>query len=119
MNYIVLGTNNMDISVEFYNSLFKQTAPHQILTTERMTFWQFESFSFAVATPFDQEAATNGNGTMIGFDVSSIEEVKELHNKAIEFGGSSAGEPCEKGPVFSGYVRDLDHNKICFYTMNL
>ena len=52
-----------------------------------MNFWQFENFVFAVAIPFDKEPATNGNGTMIGFDVETEDEVKRLYAKAIELGG--------------------------------
>lgn len=115
MSYTVLGTNNMEAAAKFYNSLFEQTTPNQVLTTERMTFWQFDSFAFSVALPFDGEPATNGNGTMIGFDVGSIEEVMRLHQKAITLGGRSEGEPSQKGPRFSGYVRDLDNNKLCFF----
>lgn len=115
MRYTVLGTNNMDAAVAFYNSLFENTAPHQVFDMQRMMFWQFEDFAFAVATPFDGQPATHGNGTMIGFDVESNDEVKRLHKKAIALGGSCEGEPSQKGPRFSGYVRDLDQNKICFY----
>lgn len=115
MSYTVLGTNNMDAGVKFYNSLFEQTAPNQVLATDRMTFWQFDSFAFAIALPFDGEPASNGNGTMIGFDVGSVEEVTRLHKKAIELGGTCEGEPSQKGPRFSGYVRDLDNNKITFF----
>jgi predicted lactoylglutathione lyase len=115
MSYTVVGTNNMDAAVKFYNSLFEKIEPKQVFATERMTFWQFESFAFALAVPFDEEPATNGNGTMIGFDVGSVEEVKRLHKKAIELGGTCEGEPNQKGPRFSGYVRDLDKNKICFF----
>ena len=115
MSYTVLGTNNMEAAVTFYQSLFENTEPNQVLETPRMTFWQFESFAFAVAIPFDEEPATHGNGTMIGFDVGSSDEVIRLHNKAIELGGSCEGKPNQKGPRFSGYVRDLDNNKICFF----
>lgn len=115
MSYTVLGTNNMEAAVKFYNSLFEQSAVKQVLTTPRMTYWLFETFSFAVAIPFDEETATNGNGTMIGFDLGSQEEVKRLHKKAIELGGSNEGEPNQKGPIFSGYVRDLDNNKLCLF----
>ena len=52
---------------------------------------------------------------MIGFSVGSTEEVKRLYKKAIELGGTSEGEPSQKGPRFSGYVRDLDKNKLCFF----
>jgi len=115
ISYITLGTNNMPAAVNFYNALFEQEKPLQTLATDRMTFWQFESFAFAVAIPFDEEQATNGNGTMIGFDVGSIEAVKQFYQQAIELGGSSEGKPSQKGPRFSGYVRDLDNNKLCFF----
>lgn len=115
MSYTVLGTNDMNAAIKFYNALFEGKEVLQAIKTERMNFWQFESFAFAVAIPFDQNPATNGNGTMIGFDVESIEEVKRLYTKAIELGGSCEGEPREKGPRFSAYVRDLDNNKLCFF----
>ena len=115
MSYTVLGTNNMDAAIKFYNSLFEGIGSPQTFQTDRMNFWQFEHFVFAVATPFDKKSATNGNGTMIGFDVESEDEVKRLYSKAIELGGSCEGEPCQKGPRFSGYVRDIDNNKLCFF----
>lgn len=115
MGYSVLGTNNMEASVKFYDSLFEQTGLNQVLSTERMTFWQGEDFAFAIAIPFNEEPASHGNGTMIGFGVGSTEEVKRLHKKVIELGGTCEGEPNQRGPRFSAYVRDLDKNKICFY----
>ncbi|WP_441003735.1 VOC family protein [Pseudocolwellia agarivorans] len=114
MDYCVLGTNNMDASIKFYDSLFEQTELSQVLSTDRMTFWQCEDFSFAVAIPFNEEPASNGNGTMIGINVGSSEEVKRLHCKVIELGGTCEGKPQQRGPKFSAYVRDLDKNKIVF-----
>lgn len=114
MDYCVLGTNNMEASIKFYDSLFEQTGLNQVLSTERMTFWQCEDFAFAIAKPFDGEPASNGNGTMIGFNVGSTEEVKRLHKKVIELGGTCEGEPSQRGPKFSAYTRDLDKNKLVF-----
>ena len=114
MNYTVFGTNNMEESVKFYDSLFEQTELNQVFATDRMTFWQGDGFAFAIAIPFNEEPATNGNGTMIGFDVESSKEVTRLHKKVIELGGSCEGEPNQRGPKFSAYVRDLDKNKIVF-----
>ena len=116
MNYFVVGTNDLEASTKFYNSLFEQTELNQVLSTERMTFWQGEDedSAFAVATPFNKEPATNGNGTMIGFSVGSIDEVRRLYKKAIGLGGTCEGEPNQRGPRFSAYVRDLDKNKIAF-----
>ncbi|MAZ88968.1 MAG: glyoxalase [Cellvibrionaceae bacterium] len=114
MDYCVFGTNNMEASIRFYDSLFDETALTQVLATERMTFWQGEGFAFAIAKPFDQKPATNGNGTMMGFSVDSEAEVKRLHQKAIDLGGCCEGGPAQRGPKFSAYVRDLDRNKIAF-----
>jgi len=92
----------------------------QTFATERMTFWQGEDedAAFAVAIPFDQNSATNGNGTMLGFSLDSENEVTRLYNKAIELGGSCEGKPGQRGPRFSAYVRDLDNNKIAFGAKN-
>ena len=115
LNYCVLGTNNMESAVKFYDSLFEQTDLKQIFANERMTYWQCDDLTFAIAEPFNQEPATNGNGTMIGLNVGSIDEVKRLYKKAIDLGGTCEGEPSERGPYFSAYVRDLDKNKFCLF----
>ncbi|AJQ97775.1 putative lactoylglutathione lyase [Gynuella sunshinyii YC6258] len=114
MNYFVVGTNNMDAAIEFYDALFETSGLHKVVPTERMTYWLGEDFAFAVAIPFDENPATHGNGTMIGFSVGSTEDVTRFYNKAIQLGGSCEGEPGQRGPRFSAYVRDLDNNKICF-----
>jgi len=115
INYFVLGTNNMDAAIQFYDALFADTGINRTLQTGRMTYWQSEDFAFALAIPFDQQAATHGNGTMLGFNVESVEEVNRLHEKALGLGGSCEGEPNQRGPMYSAYVRDLDGNKLNFY----
>ena len=114
LDYCVLGTNNIEKAIEFYDSLFEQTELNKVLSTERMTFWQCEDFAFAIAKPINGEPASNGNGTMIGLNVGSTEEVKRLHSKVIELGGTCEGKPGQRGPKFSAYARDLDKNKIVF-----
>ena len=114
LDYCVLGTNNIEEAIKFYDSLFEQTELNKVLSTERMIFWQCEDFAFAIAKPFNGEPASNGNGTMSGLNVGSSEEVKRLHSKVIELGGTCEGEPAQRGPKFSAYARDLDSNKIVF-----
>jgi len=113
MNYFVVGTNNMEEATKFYDSLFEGFGLNKVMPAERMTYWIGEDFAFAVAIPFDENPATNGNGTMVGFSVGSAEDVRKLHKKAIQLGGSCEGVPNQRGPRFSAYVRDLDKNKIC------
>lgn len=114
INYCVLGTNDMEAATKFYNALFEKTEFRYVISTDRMAYWQCGDFSFALAIPFDKEPATNGNGTMIGFNVGSVEEVKRFHEKVIELGGICEGKPGQRGPYFSAYARDLDKNKLCF-----
>ncbi len=104
----------MDAATQFYDSLFETAGLNKVVPTDRMTYWLGEDFAFAVAIPFDQNPATHGNGTMVGFSVETREEVKRLYHKAIELGGTCEGEPNQRGPRFSAYIRDLDKNKICF-----
>ena len=115
MNYFVLGTNNLDKAIQFYEGLFEQSGTNRVFSNERMTFWQGGGFTFALALPFDEAPATNGNGTMVGFKVETIERVQKLHQKVIELGGSCEGEPGLRGSMYSAYVRDLDKNKLAFY----
>lgn len=114
MNYVVVGTNDMDAAKGFYDQFFAQSGVNRVSPAERMTYWLGGDFAFAVATPFDERPATNGNGTMVGFSVGSPEEVERLHALAIELGGTCEGAPQQRGPRFSAYVRDLDRNKLCF-----
>lgn len=114
LNYVVIGTNDMAKAIHFYEKLFEQTGIEQILSTDRMTYWQGNDFAFALALPFDQNPATHGNGSMIGFSVDSHDEVTRLYTKALELGGTCEGTPNQRGPYFSAYVRDLDKNKLCF-----
>lgn len=114
MNYAVLGTNDMAAAVAFYDALFDTAGLHRLQPTERMTYWVGEDFAFAVARPFDGEAATRGNGAMLGFSFGSSEDVDRMHARALDLGGSSEGAPGPRGPRYSAYVRDLDGNKLCF-----
>lgn len=118
MNYFVFGTNSMDKAVAFYDELFSDCGLNKLHGQGRMTLWGNEDFMFALAEPFDEKPASNGNGTMLGLHVDSIEEVNRLHQKALDLGGASEGEPKIRSNMHSAYVRDLDKNKICFYTGN-
>ena len=113
MNYFVVGTNNMDAAVAFYDQLFEGSGLNRVTPSERMTYWLDPGFAFAAAKPFDEKPATNGNGSMVGFSVGSPDEVKRLYALALEIGGTSEGEPDQRGPRFSAYIRDVEGNKIC------
>jgi len=114
LNYVTLGTNDMAAADAYYTALFEGGGLTRLPASERMIYWLGDDFAFALAIPFDQAPASNGNGTMVGFAVGTAAEVKRLHAKAIALGGKCEGEPGQRGPKFSAYVRDLDGNKLCF-----
>ena len=113
MNYFVVGTNNIDAATDFYDALFAEQELQKLSPSNRMTYWLGEDFAFAVALPFDEKPATNGNGTMVGFSFGTEDDVRRLYQRALELGATSEGEPNHRGPRYSAYVRDLDQNKIC------
>ena len=115
MNYFVFGTNDKQKAVLFYDEFFEDCGVAKVHDEGRMTLWANEELMFAVAEPFDGNAASNGNGTMVGFNVDSAEEVDRLYEKALTLGGTSEGEPTIRSGMYSAYVRDLDKNKICLY----
>jgi len=86
MNYFVIGTSNLKASTKFYDSLLEQTELSQVLSTQRMSFWQGEDkdSAFAVSISFNKEPETNGNGTMFGFGVGSTDEVKPAGSDSLE-----------------------------------
>jgi len=114
-NYFVFGTNNMQKAVEFYDAVFECCDIKRMPSEGRMTLWAGDEFMFAVAEPFNGEAATFGNGTMIGLNVGSSTEVERLYARTLALGASDEGECKIRSGRFSAYVRDLDGNKICFY----
>ena len=115
MNYFVFGTNDMQRAISFYDGFFAGSGVSKVLSGGRMSVWQKETFMFAIAEPFDGQKASNGNGTMVGFNVGSTEEVSRLYTQALTLGGVSEGEPGIRSGRFSAYFRDLDNNKICLF----
>lgn len=116
MNYFVFGTNDKPKAEAFYDNLFSESTLTKLHGEGRMTLWGNATFMFAIAEPFDGEPASNGNGTMLGLQVDSTDEVDRLYQKAIDLGGCCEGAPRVRSGMHSAYVRDLDQNKLCFYT---
>ncbi|APX14205.1 VOC family protein [Tateyamaria omphalii] len=75
---------------------------------------------FYVKSPFNGEAATAGNGTMVAFEARNQGQVRDLHAAALAAGGSDAGQPgfrAAYGPrFFVCYLRDPQGNKIALFS---
>jgi catechol 2,3-dioxygenase-like lactoylglutathione lyase family enzyme len=71
-------------------------------------------------TPFDQKAASPGNGTMLSFKATTRAQVDACHAAALANGGASEGAPGIReayGPdMYLAYMRDPTGNKFSVVT---
>ena len=118
LGYVTLGTSNLSSAIEFYSALTAGMGWQKLMGTDRIVFFgsSMEQAALAICTPYDEQAPTAGNGTMVAFHGGSPEGVDALYATAIELGATCDGEPGERVPgVFYGaYVRDTEGNKLCF-----
>ncbi len=119
--YTTIGTNDYEKAQGFYDSLFGEIGVGQMWSSDTFTGYGTDPSKpmFAVCKPHDGQDATAGNGTMIALACPDKESVQKLYNKAVELGGTDEGAPGPRGDAFyMAYARDLDGNKLAFYTPN-
>ena len=121
IGYTTLGTNDLDKAVAFYDALLGELGANQIMNDGRIVVYANKPGEgmVAVCKPYDGEQATVGNGVMVALNAGSKEMAEKIYNKALELGGTDAGElgPRGGGALYGGYFRDLDGNKLFAFTM--
>ena len=125
IGYVMVGTNNLDKAIIFYDEVLKIINLKRKDTDEVCAGYTQNngdgSIEFYVTKPANKKTATFGNGTQVSFLVSSREIVDKFHEIALKAGGTSegsGGERPEGSGVYYSYIRDLDGNKICAFTNN-
>ena len=115
IGYVTLGTNDLERAAAFYDELFALLGATRLMEDDKFIAWAVKPGAPGVAAtkPFDGNAASVGNGTMVALNADSPAQVQALHAKALELGGTDEGAP---GPrvegFYAGYFRDLDGNKL-------
>ena len=127
LTYVYFGTNDLARAIAFYNATLAPLGMQRCITGDAA--WDrvaagwgtyedggLRELAFWVGTPFDQQPATVGNGSMVAFRARSRREVDDFHAAALAHGGKCEGPPglrLHYAPDFyAAYVRDLDGNKI-------
>lgn len=120
--YTTLGTNDLERAARFYDALLAVIGGKRMME-EPGYFIAYgnskDGAGLGITRPFDKQAATAGNGTMVALEAKDRAQVDALHAKALELGGTDEGAPGERFPGFyAGYFRDLDGNKlnVCYMT---
>lgn len=115
IGYVTLGSNDVQRAAAFYDELLAVIGAGRAYEGENFVAWGTGPGAPAISVikPYDGNAATVGNGTMVAIAVDGPEKVHELHAKALQLGGTDEGAP---GPrvdnFYAGYFRDLDGNKL-------
>jgi predicted lactoylglutathione lyase len=125
IGYITLGTNDLTRASKYYDELLSTIGATRFMEEENyFVAWSRKPDECALflTMPFDQKAATVGNGTMVGMALETPEQVQSFYQKAIELGGTCEGKPgfrpegATKG-FYAGYFRDVDGNKLNAFCM--
>ena len=117
--YVTLGTNDLDSAARFYEQLFESIGVKRERETPRAVYFGGDSGTeLVVITPADGQSATAGNGTMVALRIDNQEQIRKLHALAIALGGMDEGAPGPRGTgtFWGAYFRDLDGNKLVFFT---
>lgn len=120
IGYVTLGTGNLGTAGAFYDALLGELGAKRFMSNDRMIIWGTEPGApmLAVCTPYDEQPASVGNGTMVALNGADEDTVRNVHRKALELGAANEGDPGPRGQGFFGaYCRDLDGNKLCIFMM--
>jgi len=119
IGYVVLGTNDLDRAASFYDTLLAEMGVTRMMELgDRGYAWgtAMDKPMLCIMKPYDGQAATVGNGVMVGIEADSRDQVDLIYKKALELGGTDEGPPglrAEGGDGFyAAYFRDLDGNKL-------
>ena len=117
IGFVMVGTNDLDKSSKFYDSILIHLGLKKVTITERYIGYGHSSedsgVKFYITKPHNKENATAGNGTMVALSAETKEAVDKFHKTALENGAVDEGTPGVRSDGnYYGYVRDHDGNKI-------
>ncbi len=127
LSYVYFGTNDLARAIAFYNATLAPLGMRRCVTNDPA--WDRTSagwglyendgareLAFWIGTPFDQQPASVGNGSMVAFSARSWQAVDAFYAAALAHGGIGDGAPglrLHYSPDFyAAYVRDPEGNKI-------
>ena len=119
IGYVTIGVADVDKAKAFYLELLAELGATVVMDAGRIAMLgkSMAEPMLAVCTPYDEQQASPGNGSMFAIPAPDKPTVDRLYQKAISLGATCEGEPGQRLPdVFYGaYFRDPDGNKGAFY----
>lgn len=120
IGYVTLGTADLARGAVFYDALAKEMGVSRMMDEDTFVAWGEMGGppGVAITRPFDGNAPSVGNGTMVALAAKDSQQVDRLHQIALEQGGTCEGKPGDRGGGFyAAYFRDLDGNKLNAFCM--
>lgn len=118
-SHVMIGANDVEESKRFYDALLG-TLGHEpgMIDDKGRCFYMTPAGVFALTTPINNEPASCGNGSTIGFAAASPEAVDSWHEAGLANGGTTCEDPPgvregAGGKLYLAYLRDPSGNKIC------
>ncbi len=118
--YATLGTHDLQKAAVFYDAVLAPLGAKRFMEEpDYFIAWtnSEQGAGLGITYPFNKQAATIGNGTMVALGAANREQVDAVYAKALALGGTDEGAPGQRYPGFyAAYFRDLDGNKLnCCY----
>ena len=118
-SHVMLGANSIEDSKVFYDEVLGALGYGPgFIDQKGRCFYMTPTGVFALSKPIDGQPASHGNGSTIGFAVTSAEQANAWHAAGLANGGTA----CEDAPgvregvngsLYLAYLRDPSGNKIC------
>ena len=122
-SHIMVGANDIEESKKFYDStlgvLGAEPGVLSVNPTGHKRYMYFVDGNVSlISEPIDDQEATIGNGSTIGFAVKSPEHGDEWHEAGLNSGGTTCEDPpgMREGmgmKLYLAYLRDPSGNKLC------
>lgn len=116
--YVTLGSNDIPRAQGFYDAVLPVLGYRCQRQSDEEIGYAADGDTrcrFWVVVPYNQRAATIGNGSMVALHAESRADVDAFHAAALAHGGTDEGKPGLRSfhaNFYAAYVRDPDGNKL-------
>jgi catechol 2,3-dioxygenase-like lactoylglutathione lyase family enzyme len=117
-SHVMLGVNDLERGKAFYDAVLGVLGIGPGVANKNRYFYRSPGGTFGITTPINGEPATHGNGSTMGFYMTSPEQADAWHAAGLANGGVTCEDPPgwregSMGKLYLAYLRDPDGNKLC------
>jgi len=115
-NHVMVGANDLDESKVFYDAVLGALGIDPgVKDSEVRCSYRGNGGVFMIKIPINDEPASNGNGSTIGFAAKDSSAVDAWHASGVANGGTACEDPpgTRANGVYLAYLRDPAGNKVC------